>query len=203
MEILSDRISVVRSDAGTSVVISSMADRKKSRLVLSILVLWLIGGVVMIWNFPTIDQDKTKLVVVVWLAFWLYFFYVLFRLYRWKKFGHEIIKVVKGTLKYKKDVKGRGWVLDYELDKIKKLRSSETESPGWLKNIGGDFWNTDCDSIRFDYEDKEVSLGFQLSKPERMKLIQLIGEFAEVEVKQSKRSQKEESWKKEEKKENG
>jgi hypothetical protein len=198
MEILSDRISVVRNDTGTSVVISSAVNRKKSRAVLAILLLWLIGGVLIIWNFSSIHEDKTKIIVMIWLAFWLYFFYVLFRLYRWKQAGHEILKIVGGKLKYKKDVKGRGWVQDYDLEKIRKLRSSDTETPGWVKNIGGDFWNTDCDSIRFDYEDKEISIGFQLDSAERGKLIKLIGEFVEVEVIRSKRSQKEENWKKEE-----
>ncbi len=197
MEILSDRISVVQSDAGTSIVISSVVDRKKSRTVLAILLLWVVGGLFMIWNFSEIELDKTKIIVLIWLAFWLYFFYVLFRLYRWKQFGHEVVKIADGVLKYKKDVKGRGWVQDYQINKIKKLRSSDTESPNWLRNIGGDFWNTDCDSIRFNYEEREISLGFQLEKSERSKLIEVIGEFVEVEAKLSKRSQKEESWKKE------
>ena len=197
MEILSERISVVRSDAGTSIVISSMVNRKKSRTVLAILLLWVVGGLVMIWNFSSIEQDNTKIIVLIWLAFWLYFLYVLFRLYRWKQFGHEVIKIVKGVLKYKKDVKGRGWVHDFELVKMKKLRASDTQNPNWLRNIGGDFWNTDCDSIRFDYEDREISLGFQLDNSERNKLIKLIGEFAEVEERESKRKQKEANWKKE------
>ena len=198
MEILSDRISVVRNDAGASIVISSMVNRKKSYTVLAILVAWLIGGVLVIWNFSSIEQDKTKIVVMIWLAFWLYFFYVLFRLYRWKKAGHEIIKITGDVLKYKKDVKGRGWVLDYELSKIKNLRASDTAPPGWVRNIGGDFWNTDCDSLRFDYEDKEISIGFQLTDAERKKLIAVLGEFMSVEERQSRRSQKEANWKKEE-----
>jgi hypothetical protein len=197
MEILSDRVSVVKNDAGTSIVISSVVNRKKSRTVLAILLLWIVGGVFMIWNFSAIEADKTKIIVLIWLAFWLYFFYVLFRLYRWKQFGHEIIKIKDGVMKYKKDVKGRGWVHDFELEKVKKLRSSENENPNWLRNIGGDFWNTDCDSIRFNYDDREISLGFQLEKQERSKLISLIGEFVEVEEKVSRRSQKQENWKKE------
>jgi hypothetical protein len=197
MEILSDRLSVVRNENGTSIVISSIANRKRSRAVLAILLLWLVGGVLMIWNFSSIEMDKTKIIVLIWLAFWIYFFYVLFRLYRWKQHGHEIIKIANGVLKYKKDVKGRGWVMDYELSKIKRMRSSETQSPEWVRNLGGDFWNTDCDSIRFDYEDREISLGFQLGTAERAKLIGLIGEFADVEERPSKRSRKEESWKKE------
>jgi hypothetical protein len=197
MEILSDRISVVKNDAGTSIVISSIVNRKKSRTVLGILLLWFFGGIVMIWNFTSIQEDNTKIIVIIWLAFWLYFLYVLFRLYRWKQYGHEVIKIAKSVLKYKKDVKGRGWVHDFELSKIRKLRSSDTENPNWLRNIGGDFWNTDCDSVRFDYEDREVSIGFQLEKSERRKLIEVIGEFVEVELQQSKRSQKEQNWKKE------
>lgn len=196
MQILSDRISVVQSDAGTSIVISSVVNRKKSRTVLAILLLWIVGGLVMIWNFSSIEMDKTKIIVLIWLAFWLYFFYVLFRLYRWKQFGHEVIKIKDGVMKYKKDVKGRGWVQDYQIEKITKLRISDTQSPDWLRNLGGDFWNTDCDSVRFNYEDREISVGFQLENSERTKLIGVIGEFVEVEMRQSKRSQKEESWKK-------
>lgn len=197
MEILSDRMSVVRNDAGISIVISSHANRKKSRAVLAILLFWIIGGIVMIWNFPSIAEDKTKLIVLIWLAFWVYFFYVLFRLYRWKQYGHEVVKIANNVMKYKKDVKGRGWVQDYALEKVKRMRPSDTVNPNWLRNIGGDFWNTDCDSIRFDYEDREISFGFHLEPAERVKLIKLIGEFADVEEKPSKRSLKEENWKKE------
>jgi hypothetical protein len=197
MEFLSDRISLVKNDENTSIVISSVADRKKSRTVAIILFLWLVGGIAMIWGFPSIQEDKTKIIVIIWFAFWIYFLYVLFRLWRWKKAGHEVIKISNGVLKYKKDVKGRGWVLDFALDKIQKLRVSDTESPGWLKNLGGDFWNTDCDSLRFDCEHREFSFGFQLSSAERQKLLKLLGEFVAAEEVLSKRKAKESEWKKE------
>lgn len=197
MEIISDRISVVRNNDIVSVVISSVAQRKKSVTVAVILLLWIIGGIFMIWSFPSISEDKTKIVVIIWLAFWLYFLYVLFRLWRWKKYGHEILKVGNGQLKYKKDVKGRGWVLDYDLSKIEKLRASDAQNPGWLKNLGGDFWNTDCDSLRFNYEDREISLGFQLENNEREKLLRLLGEFIATEEVLSRRRMKAEEWKKE------
>lgn len=197
MEILSDRISVMKSDAGTSIVISSMVDRKKSRVVAAILLLWLIGGIVMIWSFPSISEDRTKIIVLIWFAFWIYFLYVLFRLWRWKLHGHEVIKINDGVLKYKKDVKGRGWVLDFALDKVKSLRISDSDTPGWLKNFGGDFWNTDCDSIRLTTDDREFSFGFQLSQPERQKLLKVLSEFMTPEETLSNRSRKETDWKKE------
>lgn len=195
MENLSERISVVRNEKGTSIVISSMADRKKSRTVALLLALWLLGGIVMIFSFPSIDDDKAILATLIWFAFWLYFLYVLVRLWRWKRYGHEVIKIYDGVMKYKKDVKGRGWVHDFKLDQIQKMRVSDTQNPGWLKNIGGEFWNTDCDSIRFNLEDREISIGFQLDQNERQKLLNLLGEFVEAEMPQSKRSQKEANWK--------
>lgn len=196
MEVLSDRVSVVRNEGGTSIVISSFADRKKSRLVGALLLMWIVGGVIMFWSFPSIKEEKTKIVVIIWAAFWLYFLYVMVRLYRWKKYGHEVIKITGDLMKYKKDVKGRGWVYDFNLGQVEKLRISETENPTWVKNLGGDFWNTDCDSIRFNYEEREISLGYQLSKEERQKLINVLGDFVATEQKQSKRSQKEADWKK-------
>jgi hypothetical protein len=190
MEILSDRISVVRKDDLTSIVISAVASRKKNRFIAGLLILWIVGGAVMVYSFSSLEGDKTKIVVFIWFAFWLYFLYVLFRLWRWKQYGHEVIKISNGTLKYKKDVKGRGWVNDYKLEHVKKLRESLAETPGWVKNFGGDFWNTDCDSIRFDYEDREIALGHQLEQKEKDKLLAVLGEFVPLEEKASKRSQK-------------
>lgn len=195
MEVLSDRISVVRNESGTSIVISSLADRKKSRTIAILLVLWFAGGVIMTISFPSIDSDKARIAVLIWIVFWLYFLYVLGRLWRWKRFGHEVIKIQDGVLKYKKDVKGRGWVHDYELGKIEKLRISESQEPGWLKNMGGDFWNMDCDSIRFNYEDREMSIGYILDQKEREKLISVLSEFVAADKIQSKRSQKGANWK--------
>jgi hypothetical protein len=195
MEILSNRLSVVRTDAGLSIVISSNADRSKSRTVAILLALWIVGGIIMIWSLPSINDGKSKIAMFIWLAFWVYFLYVMFRLWQWKKNGHEVIKIANGVMKYKKDVRGRGWVHDFALAKIQKLRISETQNPTWLKNIGGDFWNTDCDSLRFNYEDREMSIGYQLEMSERQKLLNVLGEYVNTEEQQSKRSQKESNWK--------
>jgi hypothetical protein len=194
MDFISDRISVVKNEAGTSIVIAAVTDKKKNRFVLLLLLLWIVGGVMMIWSFPTLTEDKTKLVVIIWLAFWAYFLYVLARLWRWKQHGFEVIKINGASFKYKRDVKGRGWVNEYNLPTMKNVRPSGSESPSWLKNFGGDFWNTDCDSIRFDYEDKEVSLGYQLDAKEVKSLIHVLGEFIASEEQKSRRQQKEEEW---------
>lgn len=195
MEILSERISLVRKDNDVSIVISAVSDKKKNKYIAALLILWVIGGATMIFSFPTLKEDNTRIVVIIWFAFWMYFLYVLWRLWRWKQYGHEVIKIVNGLMKYKKDVKGRGWVLEHKLELIRNLRVSASESPAWLKNFGGDFWNTDCDSIRFDYEDREISFGYQLEEKEREKLLKVLGEFASVEEKVSNRSRKAENRK--------
>ena len=195
MEIISDRISYVQDDNGLSIVISSLADRKKARAAGIILLMWLTGGAIMVYGYPSLQEQKTKLVVIIWAAFWLYFLYVLSRLWRWKKYGHEIIKINDGKLKYKKDVKGRGWVLDFETEKVKDFRVSTSEEPGWVKRIGGEFWNTDCDSMRFNYEDREVSLGFMLSEKETGRLLEILGTHVHLAGPQSNRQKKEEEWK--------
>lgn len=194
MEFLSDRISVVKNDSGTSIVIAAGTDKKKNRFVLLLLVLWIIGGIMMIWSFPSLTENKTKLVVIIWLAFWVYFLYVLARLWRWKQYGFEVIKIAGSSFKYKRDVKGRGWVNEYVLLRMKNVRPSGSESPSWLKNLGGDFWNTDCDSIRFDHEDKEISLGYQLDPKEVKSLIHVLSDFITVEEQKSRRKVKEEEW---------
>ncbi len=195
MEILSERITVVRKEGDLSVVVSAVANKKKNRFVVALLILWLIGGATMIVSCTSIEEDNTRIVVIIWFAFWIYFLYVLWRLWRWKQYGHEIFKISNGILKYKNDVNGRGWVNDYKLELIKNLRVSDTQAPGWIKNFGGDFWNTDCDSIRFNYEDREISFGYQLDDSEKEKLIKVFSEYVSVEEKASNRSKKVENRK--------
>ncbi len=195
MEILSDRISIVRKDDGASIVISSVANKKKNRFVAALLILWVVGGATMIGSFRSIDEDKTKVVVIIWFAFWMYFLYVLWKLWRWKQYGYEVIKIVGDKMKYKKDVKGRGWVNDFALAGIQKMRVSDSKSPAWLKNFGGEFWNTDCDSLRFDYEDREIALGHQLDAEDQKRLLKIFSEFVAMDEKVSNRSKKAENRK--------
>lgn len=173
---ISPRASFVKSEKELSIVISSATDRKKARNIGIILTLWLIGGIVIGINYFRLEDKNTKMFILVWMAFWFYFSYVIGKAFMWQWNGKELIKVRDGKLIYKKDVSGRGMVIDYPLTAIKNMRKYGEKTPEWIKRFGGDYWSVDCDSIAFDYEGKEIPLGYKLNEKEQGTILKLLKE---------------------------
>jgi hypothetical protein len=173
---ISKRASFVKNEKELSIVISSATDRSKAKNLGIILALWLIGGIVIGVNYFFIEDKNTKMFILVYLAFWLYFSYVIGKAFMWQWNGKELIKIRDGKLIYKKDVSGRGMVIDYPLGEIKNFRKYGEKTPGWVKRIGGDYWSVDCDSIAFDYEEKEIPLGYMLDEKEQATILKLLKE---------------------------
>lgn len=171
---ISDRASYVRKENYLSIVISAAANRKKAAIISVILGLWLIGGATVVWNYFGLTDPKTKIVVIVWIAFWLYFSYIMGKGLLWQWSGKEIIQVRDGKLFYKKDTGGRGWVMNYQSDQVKNLKEYAKKSTGWIERFGGDYWSTDCDSLSFQYEDKEIAFGYKLTERESDKIQKLL-----------------------------
>ena len=174
IESISERASFARKENEFSIVISSAPDKKKAYFVGIILLLWLIGGGYIISNYFTLTDQKAKLMTVVWLAFWLYFTYVMGKAFTWQWSGREIIKLREGKLYYKRDTGGRGLVNNFPLKSIKNLKIAQDKSGSWMRQFGGDFWTTDCDSISFESDEKEITFGYKLSEKEKEKILKLL-----------------------------
>jgi hypothetical protein len=173
---ISQRASFVKNEKELSIVISSATDRKKARNIGIILFFWLIGGILIGVNYFQLEDKNTKMFILVWMAFWFYFTYVIGKAFLWQRNGKELIKVREGKLIYKKDVSGRGVVLDYPLNEITNMRKYGEKTPEWIKRFGGDYWSVDCDSIAFDYEGKEIPLGYKLNEKEQGTILRLLKE---------------------------
>lgn len=175
---ISPRASFVQNENELSIVISAAADKTKAKNIGIILSLWIIGGILIGLNYFKVEDHNTKVFMLVWLAFWAYFSYVIAKAFLWQWSGQEILKIRNGKLFYKRDVKGRGWVLDYDLSGIKNIRKYGEKTPQWIKRLGGDYWNVDCDAIAFDSDEKEIAIGYKLSEQETDKIIKLLQLFS-------------------------
>lgn len=174
IESISERASFARKEDELSIVITASVDRWRMRLVGTILLLWLCGGVFIIWNYFGLTDQKAKILTIVWIAFWLYFSYIQGKAFLWLRSGKEIIKLRNRKLLYKRDTGGRGWVNEYAFDSISDLKASEDKSPSWIKQFGGDFWSTDCDSISFESAERTITFGFRLDEKEKERILKLI-----------------------------
>jgi len=191
MEFISDRISVVKNEEELSIVISANADKRKNRLMLAWLLLWSFCGVAIVAGFFQADDKKMRLMIAIWFAFWIYFEYIIGKAWRWKRFGKEIVKVRKGELAMKKDVRGRGWVLIYPVREIKNLRFHEDKTPNWVKKFGEDYWSLGGETLAFNHQGKEIRFGHQLGKDEQQKVMQLLKKYLQINARKAEKAEEE------------
>lgn len=176
MEWIGPRVSYVEKDNELSIVISSLSEKKKNRLMLFWIIAWVIGGLCMFAYYFMATDNQVKLMIIVWLAFWFYFLFKVLRAYRWRVMGKEIIKIREGKIFYKLDIAGTGKIKGYELDLINDLRilTKEDKSADFFKSMENSYWIISGERIGFNYGGKLISFGLQLTDNEASSLLKIL-----------------------------
>jgi hypothetical protein len=174
MEYIGKRISIKRSDSELSIVILSMVNKAKNRLLLLWIILWSVSGLIVLSQFFTMPDPNAKTAIIVWMGFWVYFEYKIFSAYLWRKSGKEKIKIKEKKIFYKRDVSGKGKIKTFEIDFIKDLRIIEPKENSFTENLNNSYWVIAGEKIAFDYYGKEIKLGLQLDEIDTKALLKLI-----------------------------
>lgn len=174
MDYIGNRISIKRSDNEVSIVIISLKEKMKNILLTIYLILWSLSGLIVFTQFLVIPDQNTKLALFVWLGFWAYFEFKIFRAYMWRKFGVEKIKLRNNQFQYKRDRAGKGKVASYDFDFIKELRYVEPKENSFFENINNSYWVIAGERLAFDYYGKEIKFGIQLDEKDAKALLKLI-----------------------------
>jgi hypothetical protein len=174
MEYIGKRISIKRSEKEISIIIISFSEKIKNILLFSWLFIWTVSGfLVLSQYFMTTDKDS-KVMLMVWLAFWVYFEYRSFKALMWRKYGIEKIKLRENKLFYKREIAGKGKISVFELDFIKDLRIVELKENSFADNMNNAYWAIGGERLAFDYYGKEIKLGLQLKEEEALALHKII-----------------------------
>lgn len=174
MEYIGKRISIKKMDRETSIVIVSFSEKKKNILLFLWLFVWTVSGLVVLSQYFMMTDKDTKVMLIVWFAFWAYFEYKSFRAYMWRKYGVEKIKLRENKLFYKRETAGRGKIQVYEFDFIKDLRTIELKENSFADNMSNSYWAIGGERIAFDYYGKEIKFGLQLEDDEANALHKII-----------------------------
>ena len=174
MEYIGKQISIKRNDNGVSIVIVALAGKLKNNLLFACLFLWSVSGIIIMTQFFVTADQNTKAALMVWLAFWAYFEYVLFKAYMWRKYGVEKIKLRENKLLYKRDVAGKGKIKTYEIDFVKDLRILVPKGNSFADNMSNSYWSVGGERLAFDYYGKEIKFGFQLEQADAEALYKVL-----------------------------
>ena len=177
IQTISKRSSILIKDEVFSLVILPTDDKKKTNLMFLWLLAWSVSGVIVMANYFTLTQEKAKLMLIVWLAFWAYFEFKIIRVYMWKRFGKEKLWIKKGTLLYQQDINGRGKIKEFDLNLISDLKLIELTNGSIADTFSQTFWVKGGERIEFSCQSKVIKFGMQLTDDEANKIIAALNKF--------------------------
>jgi hypothetical protein len=177
IQTISKRSSILIKDEVFSLVILPTDDKKKTNLMFLWLLAWSVSGVIVMANYFTLTQEKAKLMLIVWLAFWAYFEFKIIRVYMWKRFGKEKLWIKNGTLLYQQDINGKGKIKEFDLNLISDLSLIELTNGSIADTFSQTFWVKGGERIEFSCQSKVIKFGMQLTDDEANKIIAALNKF--------------------------
>ncbi|HQQ95019.1 MAG TPA: hypothetical protein PLQ93_10730 [Bacteroidia bacterium] len=174
MKVISERISIVKKDKLLSIVILAAANRRKLALLFLWLLAWSVCGLLVLINYFQLTDENTKLFVIVYLAFWLYFELSIIRTFIWKKYGKEKIWFQHGVLHYQREFNRRGKIREFQPELIQDLRIIESRPGNFFDSVNQSFWVKGNERLEFRYQAKTIRFAFQITNEESSILLKEI-----------------------------
>ena len=175
MKWIGERVSFVDQPKKITIVINPEDKFWQKGLMSAWFAMWMTIGSVMIWAFNTLKlNQQEKLIVIIFLCFWVYYAYKVGRALLWLLWGKEMIKIEPDGFTYKKSIKGFGKSHLYFLENIEKMEvvfpkdnsiQSIWENSPWIQN---------AERIHFLYVSKTIKFGRKLSEKEANLLFKLV-----------------------------
>ncbi len=174
MKIIGDRISVLKKSDLLSIVILPTVDKKKLGYMMLWLAAWTVCGVIVFANYFSIQDQNSKLFVIVYLSFWAYYEFKIVRAYSWKRWGKEKLWIQKGILHYQREIRNKGKIAEYNIELINDIKLVEVSESNFSFFMGQSFWIKGGERIEMTYQAKTIGLGMQLKTEEAQILLKEI-----------------------------
>jgi hypothetical protein len=171
MKVISERLSILKKDDLLSIVILPTTNKKKMALMFLWLMAWTVCGIIVFMNYFKVTDQGSKLFIIIYLSFWLYFEVNITRSYMWKRWGKEKLWIKNGVLYYQREINGKGKISEFNLDLVSKLNLIELKASRFTDTINQSFWVKGGERVEFSSQSKTLRLGMQLSDDEAKTLI--------------------------------
>ena len=178
MKWIGDKISYEKHADFLTIIITGKTESWKANLILVWIVAWLGAGVSILYSSIYTDSfEGQKWYAYTFFAFWFYFFYKIVRVYLWRKFGMEYIKIDADRFSFKRSIFSYGKAHEVLTENIKKFKIEDFSKKSYAKTFNDSFWVLGQGVITLDTIDNELNFGSQLSKDEAKKLVTTITKF--------------------------
>jgi len=185
MEMISERIGVVRGQDDLTVYIkaSTLKDKGKLNLFKAWVVLWTIAGAVIFSQlFFSFYTREEKLYIVIYLAFWMYFEYRAVRSYYFRKYGIETIYINNDKFFIRRDILSKKGKPKYYQAQVKNpFHEVDNKTGGLARTYYSSFWVVTGGNIGFGGDSGGNRFGLQLPPEDVKKLIKLMNSYVKLQ----------------------
>lgn len=157
------RISIKSNKDKTTVVITTGIASWKEALLAAWILCWLVCLGVFISELFKPHTDKEHIILFGIIVFMVYYAVRIIKVYAWRKWGMEFIKITDTALTYKRSIRKWGKAHQYFLENIKDISLVTKEDGSIAKLLENSFWVRGGQRVSFDYLEKLVRIGIQLN----------------------------------------
>lgn len=175
MKWIGNRVSYIDHEQKTTFVIKSEEVGFAKALMGAWFGMWLAIGGTIIWSwFTFVFSQQEQIILLVFMAFWCYYFVRVGRSFFWLLYGSERLKMDKIAFTIKNSIRGYGRAKEFYLENIDKVRVSIPEPNSFQSAWENSPWIRGGERLEFDYMGKTIRFGRKLDEQEAKLLFQLI-----------------------------
>ena len=174
MKWIGERISFLDKKDYLTVVIYPPNIGFKKTLILIWVLLWYAVGAVVFAQYFQDYTEKEKIVIIIFLSFWLYYAVRVTRTLLFLYFGKEYLKLDKTALRIKRATGKYGSAKQYFIENISKFEVIELKERSFQAVYEDSPWVRGADKLHFDYMGKNVSFGRKLNEKDAELLFKLL-----------------------------
>ncbi|NRA11276.1 MAG: hypothetical protein HRT57_04895 [Crocinitomicaceae bacterium] len=190
MKWIGKRVSFVDDKSKTTIVVHPKDIGWLKGLMGAWVSMWLTLGAIVIWySLNSKFTEQESIIIIIFLAFWVYFAFKVMKSWFWLMWGKELIKIDEAKLIYKKSIRKYGKSKFFLLENISKIAVYKTEErslqAAWEKSP----WVIGGERLEFEYQGKVIKIGRKLDAKDAELLFKLLTKRIETQVRKNKKRQ--------------
>ncbi len=174
VKIISKKLSYKRTSEYLQFVILGKIEGWKEALLTAWLLAWILIGVTVIYAYYEAIDREMRMMLIIFLIFWAYYFWKVGKVWLFRRGGNELIRIEGDVLTLKRSFYTYGKAQFYYLDMITDFAPITLSKKSFAYTYENAWWVLGGEKLGLNYQGKFIKFGMQLSESDTMQVYKLM-----------------------------